>query len=307
MGVRKSTRFIPTLVGFLGRQELRAVARDALREIPGALDSLHEAMSSSAIPRDVRLQLPRAMSVFDEALVAPMLVKQLQLQEDGNVRYKVLRALVKLRRQTPQLALDEGPLQRVAELTLDHVDELRRWGDSLSAGSDEPPTSLVSADPLRAAHHLLVDLVRDKETHATQRVFLLLGLLYREDFEEIWRGLRSSNPKRRASSLELIENVVKPPLRTRVLGYVGDAAKSAKVTSETAYEDALREILARGGSTMRTLAEYRAHELGIDVSDIAPTRTSDATALATTLGQRIIDRAKNILPPIATGATRAPA
>jgi hypothetical protein len=96
------------------------------------------------------------------------------------------------------------------------------------------------------------------------------------------------------------------PLRTRVLGFVGDVAKNVPILSDTAYEDAIREIVARGGSTMRTLAQYRAHEIGIDVGDIAPVRSSDASTLASTLGQRIMDRAKNLLPA-AGGVTRAPA
>jgi len=240
---------------------------------------------------------------------APLLAKRLQTTDDGTVRYKILRALVKLRRQAPNLRLDASALTRSAELTLDHVGELRKWGSALGGGSDEPPSSMVAADPLRAAHHLLVDLVRDKEVHATQRLFLLLELIYEEDFEDVWRGLRSKNARRRASSLELVENIVKPPLRARVVDLVGDAPKSARpvVADESTYENALRDILARGGSTMRTLAEYRAVELGVDVGDLARGRGLESGEIARKLGKRFLERAKDLLEPAATGATRAPA
>src|SRR5262249_61646443 len=118
-----------------------------------------------------------------------------------------------------------------------------------------------AAGPLRAAHHLLVALVRDKEAHATERLFLVLELVYREAFAEIWRGLRTQNARGRASSRELIENVCQPPLRGQVLALVGEAAADRTKLEPAAYDRAVREILARGSSTMRTLAEYRAVEL----------------------------------------------
>lgn len=319
MAARKNPAFVAPLIGMLSRVELRSVARSALLAIPGALEALDRAMDNPEVPREARVQVPRAMTVFEAKLAAPLLARHLAVETDGSIRYRILRALVKLRRQDPGVRLEESPLHRIAEQTLDHAAELRRWRDALVAESDEPPSSLVAADPLRAAHHLLVDLVRDKEVHATERLFMLLELLYHEDFEDIWRGLRSKRSKSRASSLELIENVVKPPLRARVLGLVGDVGSRRSSPSvpvrtpekanepEVAYEVALREIAAKGGSTMRTLAQYRAAELGIDLGDAVQGRTSDAGELAATLGQRLVDRAREILAtPPPTGPRHAP-
>jgi hypothetical protein len=161
----------------------------------------------------------------------------------------------------------------------------------------------VKLDPLQAAHHLLVDLVRDKEQHATQRLFMLLDLLYAEDFEDIERGLRSKKPKTRASSLELVENIVQPPLRARVLDLVSDDTRVEVVP----YETVLREMLSRGGSTMRTLAEYRAIELGIDPSTVVGRRGVEAKTIDS-LGKRLVDKAKTLLPEPSPGApSRAPA
>ena len=165
-------------------------------------------------------------------------------------------------------------------------------------------------DPLRAAHHLLVDLVHDKEVHATERLFLLLGLLFREDFGDVWRGLRSKDPKRRASSLELIENLVPPPLRGRVLELVGDGRVRSSVL---AYEDALREMLARAGGTILTLAELRAAELALDVVP-APGPAASPAELAASLGARVRGKARALFGEaegagegIVREVTRAPA
>jgi AAA family ATP:ADP antiporter len=304
MCARKRPGYLPVLVGMLNRHELRASARDAIALIPGAIDFVDEVMRQRDFARDVRIHLPRTMVLFEPAVAAKKLLGHLVTEKDGAVRFKVLRALIKLRRQNPKLSLDEAPLRRAAETTLDHAEELRKWKLGLTANA-RPQGSSASIDPLQAAHHLLVDLVRDKEQHATQRLFMLLELLHAEDFEDIERGLRSKKPKTRASSLELVENIVQPPLRARVLGLVGDDA-SARIEAPR-YEAVLREMLSRGGSTMRTLAEYRAIELGIDPTEIVGRRSTQQKAIDS-LGKRLVDKAKNLLPEPTPGtASNAPA
>lgn len=302
MCARRRAVYLPVLVGMLNRHELRAAARDAIAVIPGAVDFVDEVLKQHDFARDVRVHLPRTLVLFEPAVAAKKLLGHLVTEKDGAVRFKILRALIKLRRQNPKLSLDEALLRRAAEATLDHAVELRRWKVGLTAGKS-PPASAVKLDPLQAAHHLLVDLVRDKEQHATQRLFMLLELLYAEDFEDIERGLRSKKPKTRASSLELVENIVPPPLRARVLDLVGDESK----VEAASYETVLREMLSRGGSTMRTLAEYRAIELGIDPSTIAG-RSSTQQKSLDSLGKRLVDKAINLLPEPTPGPTsRAPA
>lgn len=311
MEVRKSPRFLPALVGMLNRHELRAAARAALVAIPGALGALDHAMSSAAIPRDIRVHLPRTICLFDPKAAAAVLLRHLNDVPDGAVRFKVIRGLVKLRRNNPHIDLDPTPLTRLANETIDSAEKLQRWSAALASGDEDAPVSLrTAADPLRAAHHLLVDLINDKEVHATQRVFLLLELLCGDPFDDIWRGLRSKNAKSRSSSLELLENLVKPPLRGRILGLVGENAET--VRSEAAslsYPDAIRQILAHRSTTMRTLAEYRALELGIDPNTVPRTAKPEPNPLAESLGERLLGKARELLAPAEPlkGVTRAPA
>lgn len=315
MSARRSPRFVFPLVRMLRRHELRATARAALVQIPGALEAVDLALSSDATPRDIRVHLPRTLSLFEPNAAARILLRHLGQVKSGEVRFKTIQALVKLRRLHPKLALERESISRVLDLTLDHAEQLRRWGAALTADDGAGPSgdgapSQRSPDPLRAAHHLLVDLVQDKERHATQRLFLLLELTSGEEFDDIWRGLRSKSAKARASSLELLENLVDPRIRRRVLGLVGDRRQGEERLVPIAYEAAIREMVAHDSGTMRTLATYRAAELGIDVGAIAPRPTAEATELEATLAQRLLDTAKGILrpePAIATGATRAPA
>jgi ATP:ADP antiporter, AAA family len=308
MGRRRNARFLPHLVAMLNRHELRVEARLAIQATPGALEALDLAMGAKELPRDVRVHLPRTISVFDPARAARVLLPYLVREREGAVRFKVLRGLLKIHRANPTVTLDSEIVMQAAEATLEHIDELRRWAAALESGDETPPVSERSADPLRAAHHLLLELVRDKEVHATERLFGLLELLHREDFEAIWRGLRSKNPKTRASSLELLENLVRSPLRARVLSLVGDGPEDSAPPA-ISYESAIVEMVERGGRTMRTLSEYRAAELGLDVSKAAHDREAGETELETSLGARLAQRARDLMSPTRApgGATRAPA
>lgn len=314
MEARMSPRFLPTLVRMLNRHELRAAARAALTAIPGALEALDQAMSTDQMPRDIRVHLPRTICLFEPKAAAAVLLRHLRTDHGGVVRFKVIRGLVKLRRANPQLDLDPTPLTKLAEETLEHAEQLQRWGEVLSSVDDELPGSQrAGASPLQAAHHLLVDLVHDKELHATQRVFLLLELINGDPFDDIWRGLHSENPKAHASSLELLENLVQQPLRDRILELVGEKVEPASAEIGAAppltYEDAIREILAHHSTTMRTLAEYRAIELGIDPATVprvaGPERANPFTE---SLGEKLLVKVREALVPDGLeGVTRAPA
>ncbi|MDB5215857.1 MAG: lyase domain protein repeat-containing protein [Myxococcaceae bacterium] len=311
MEARRSPRFLPALVRMLNRHELRAAARAALVAIPGALEALDQAMSTNELPRDIRIHLPRTICLFGAKAAAAVLLRHLRNAHDGVVRFKVIRGLVKLRRNNPQIELDPSPLTRLAEETLEHAEQLRRWGEALSSADATAPVSLrVGANPLQAAHHLLVDLVHDKELHATQRVFLLLELINGDPFDDIWRGLRSKNPKAHASSLELVENLVQPPLRDRILELVSEKVGAVEeARPPLTYEAAIREILAHRSTTMRTLAAYRAVELGIDPNTVPRAAGADGVnPLAESLGEKLLGKVRDVLAPEGMeGATRAPA
>ena len=334
MEQRQSPKFIPALVRMLSRHELRVGARNALVNRPGALHAVDELMATENVPREVRIHLPRTASLFEPAAGAAVLMRHLETVSEGAMRFKMIRGLVKLRRTHPAIELDTVALQRMASTTLHHVEELRRWGSALAQRDKDPVVSLrKGADPLQAAHHLLVDLIHDKEIHATQRLFLLFELLHNDPFDDIWRGLQSKSPKSHASSLELLENLVQEPLRARILALVADepggahepeieieiemategdpAVRPSKAPVVLTYEQAIREILGQQGGTMRTLAEYRAVELGIDVASVERTvpRLPSENPLAIGLGERILETVTDLLTPAepAKEVDRAPA
>ena len=267
MGTLRLPSFVPALIPMLASTHLRPVARTALVAIgPAALADLDEALRDRHLPHEVRAHVPRTISRFPAEEAAPLLLRQVVQEEDGMVRYKILRGLGRLATENAGLALDGAVLQKGTERTLEAIFRCIHWRTVLEEGT--------VADPRRATpgQELLIALLRDKEAHALERLFRLLGLQYRgEDFEKIYRGLRNSSAKVRAGSRELLENLVRPPLRDAILALVDDVpdparlARAATVYRATplGYDDLLARLIEEPGETVRCLAVYHVGELGL--------------------------------------------
>jgi hypothetical protein len=174
------------------------------------------------------------------------------------VRFKILRGLGHVATQNPGVPLDASILRTAIERTLEAAFRLIRWRQVCEDGARDDPRRATSG------HALLIALLRDKEAHASERIFRLLGLQDRsEDFADIHRGLRNTNPKVRASSRELIENVVEPPLRAAVLALADGRLPSGHPSPvpPLGYEELLASLLEQPGETLRCLAAHHVGEL----------------------------------------------
>jgi hypothetical protein len=182
------------------------------------------------------------------------------------VRYKILRGLGRLAAENPDIVVDPAVIAESTRLTLESVLRLVDWRLTLARGAAE--------DPRRATpgHTLHTTRLRDQEVPAVERLFRFLGLRHRgEDFEKIYRGLRSPSPKVRSSSRELLENLLDPSVRGAVLGVVDDVPDSERLAHGVAiyapqalgYERLLFTLLDQQGETVRCLAAYHVGELGL--------------------------------------------
>jgi ATP:ADP antiporter, AAA family len=267
-----SPRFVPTLVTMLARREQAHAVRDALVAIgPDALEYLDRALSDLTLGRDVRWRIPRAVSMFDATRASKILVRHLGSAPEGIVRFRILRCLARMLRDHPELELDAGVLRKTAETTVERVLELIALRRTLEKGAQESPARRTPA------HQLMMTMLRDKESHARDRLFRVLGLLYpAESFERIYRGLASDNAKTRASSRELTENVIGGNLKQPVLVLfddISDDERLARIPSAppppSSYEDAVQVLLARPGA-LGSLAVYHAAELSIPFASVPP-------------------------------------
>jgi AAA family ATP:ADP antiporter len=261
MGALRNPRFLPVLLNLLGRKEGRAEARQAFLAYDGdGLAFLDQALDDRALPAEIRRHLPRAISVFSSKAAAPVLEKHLLKEPSGAVRYRILRGMNRAA-ASPEAVFDRERLRRATAATAEAIFQLVHWRLVLSgsAGGRRTP-----------GHDLLVQLLRDKEAQAVERLFRLLALQQRgEDFKGIYRGLRSADVRARSSSRELLENLLVPPLRHAVLAIVDESPDAARLTGSggfyeppvLGYEDVLALMLDRGGESLRCIAAHHVGEL----------------------------------------------
>jgi ATP/ADP translocase/HEAT repeat protein len=267
MGSLKDEQCLPALLPMLGAHTTRPAARDALLAFgPPGLAFLDEALDDATLPHDVRRHVPRTISHYPARDAAPVLLKHLLPESDGMVRFKILRGLGRLAAANPDLPLDRGILRTATDRTLEAAFRLVHWRQVLEDGARSSPPRATRG------HELLTAMLRDKEIHTSERLSRLLGLRYRgENFERIYRGLRNSNQRVRASSRELLENVIGPPLRDAVLALVDPvpgvdrlaAGASYYRASRLEYEALLGALLEQPGETLRCLAAFHVGELGL--------------------------------------------
>jgi len=265
MGALRSPRFLPSLLPMLVQREARTEARTALLAYGGeALTFLDQALGDRALPIELRRHLPRAIGLFPPGLAVAALQRHLLDEPSGAVRYRLLRAMNRLA-ASPEAAFDAALLRQGIERTLEAAFRLVHWRLVLERGA--------RAEVRRATpgHELLVSLLRDKQGQAEERVFRLLALEHRgEDFKGIYRGLRSAGARARASSRELLENLLQPPLRSAVLALVEEAladderlsrAEGLYAREPLDYEAVLALVLDRGGESLRCIAAHHVGEL----------------------------------------------
>jgi ATP:ADP antiporter, AAA family len=299
MGEIKSSRFLPALLPLLGQRDARTAAREALvAHGDSALEFLDQSLSDHALPHEIRRHLPRTLSLFPPEGAAKVLERHLLAETDGMVRYKILRGLNHLARH-PEVSFDREVLARATALTLEVAFRLIDWRLGLEAGA---AGEARRATPGQA---LLVALLRDKEAHAFERITRLLALQYRdEDFKRIFWGLRNQDPKVRASSRELLQNVVEPPLRDPLLAFVDDLTDREKLRAAAPlytaqpvdYETLLGRLLDQPGESVRCIAAYHVGELGM--GSLRPRLLAlQRPGAAGFYLSRIVERALSLLSP----------
>jgi hypothetical protein len=266
MGAVGAPRFLPALMSQLGRREVRAEARAALLSYGDeGLDFLGHALGDLALPVELRRHLPRTIALFVSPHAAAVLERYLLEEPSGTVRYQILRAMNRLA-AVPEVEFDPVLLTRGASATAAGVFRLLHWRSVLEHGAEARPERATPG------HELLVQLLRDKEEQAVERLFRLLALRHRgEDFKGIYRGLRAADARARGSSRELLENLVEPPLRGPVLAIVDETLGEARLggagdlyaPAALRYEDVLDLILEGGGESLRCVAAHHVGELGL--------------------------------------------
>lgn len=273
MAKLRSAAFLPTLVAWLSVREVREAARSALSELgQQALAALDAALQDPRTEARVRQHIPRTISVFPPEQAVAVLQRQLAVERDGRVRFKILRGLGRIASDHPEIALHDGLVREAAARTVEAAVQALRFRVGLEKGAERVE---ARATP---AHRLLVMLLRDKEAHRIERFFRLLQLRLRgEDVRSIHRGLLNADRRVRAASRELLENLLEEPLRGTLIALVDDLPPEERlariITARVParhddYAGLLAQMARVDSPSLRSLAAFHAAELGIEMDAV---------------------------------------
>ena len=270
MAANPSPAYVPALVAALDDERARGTARAALVSC-GELGqtAVLAALRDETTPALVRWQLPRTLALFAPQTAADGLLAQLRVEHDGMMRYRVLRALESLVAKHPTLELERSTLDRVI------ADTVRLAFQHLSARLTLEAGARADERRRTPGHALLQRVLVDKEEHARDRLFRLLALAHPvADMARIRRGLRSAAPKTRASCVELVANLLRPPLRAAVVGLIDDQPDGerlaaagpfhpAEQSARGDYEGLLEHMLASESEAVQDFTAFHVGELEI--------------------------------------------
>ncbi|MGH7294472.1 MAG: hypothetical protein ACRELB_06055, partial [Polyangiaceae bacterium] len=200
---QKDLRLIPRLVELLSAREGREAVRSALVSFgEDAFQAVWWALRDTSRPRSFRIHVPKTLGRFATRAAAEHLLESIETEEDGQVRYKSIRALELLVAQR-RVPLDRRRVERIAYDTL-----LRHF--RLLAERVALDASPGAGRPGPAAERMLTGLLDDKLVQSLERVFRLLGIAHpREDFRRVRAACLSRDAYTRANAGELLDALLR--------------------------------------------------------------------------------------------------
>jgi ATP/ADP translocase/HEAT repeat protein/CRP-like cAMP-binding protein len=210
--------FVPTLVALLRHRRLKGQARSVLVSYgEPVVDTLAHFMREPDEDVWVRRHIPATLALIPSQKSVDVLAAALQ-EPDGFLRYKVVAALERLRRDADGLAF---PRETVERMTLS---ESRQYFNYLSLRHNLFGKGAMPADSL------LARALSQKLERTTDRIFRLLALAYPwKDIDAARWTLQHGDARSRASALEYLDNILSGPLRKLILPVLEDLPGDEKV------------------------------------------------------------------------------
>jgi AAA family ATP:ADP antiporter len=207
VGRKRRPEFVPELLARLAHPDL---ADDAGRSLAAlgdtAVEPLQESLHAEDTPLEVRREIPAVLVRIATPAAHRALMESL-LQSDPVLRRRVVDSLNRLRRRHPELRVSPSLVETVlgAEITGHYRSHQVLARLSRELRDDEPA----------------LQGLRDAMNEELERIFGLLALLGPgDDLLSAHRALRSGDAASRANALELLENVLRPPLRRLLMPLV---------------------------------------------------------------------------------------
>lgn len=192
---------IPFLISRLPFAEERLSARRGLvRLAEPAFQALRRAILDETSARRVRIHIPRSIAAFGTPAAVTLLVALMTGDKEGLVRYKALRGLGQLARET-SLVIEVKPT--LEELKRNALEYLRLFSARTAIEQD-------TGDKPRLAVKLVIELLDDKIQQSFDRIARLLQLVHRgDDVRTIFSALMGADSRQRGRAIEFLDALIR--------------------------------------------------------------------------------------------------
>ncbi len=210
--------FAPTLVSLLGNRRLKGGARETLVSYgPPVVKVLRYFVTDDQEDVWVRRHIPATLAHIPCQESMDILVELLSV-DDAFLRFKVLTAIEKLRREYPSLTYKTETLEQRA------LGEGRSYFNRLSLHHNLFDRAKLPVESLLAA------ALHEKMTRTVDRIYRLLGLLYPwKDVAAARWAIENGGTRARASALEYLDNILSAQLRRQVMPILDELPREEKV------------------------------------------------------------------------------
>ena len=210
--------FVPTLVSLLRNRHLKGRAREVLVGYgEPVIDALAFFMADPNEDEWIRRHIPSTLAMIPSQKSVDVLVAQIN-DPDGFLRYKVMSALMRLRRADVSLKVPADIVETVV------TRESRQYFRYLSL-----QFNLTAAGALHD-EDLLAAALRQKRTRGRNRIFQLLALVHPpDDIDAAEWTLTHGESRTRASASEYLDNILSGTMRRMVMPIVDDLPEEERV------------------------------------------------------------------------------
>jgi hypothetical protein len=260
--------YVPHLFQMLDSRAARSIARAALVALgEPALLALHAALRDPAMPRRLRAHIPRSISRFGSPAATDMLLDLLEHEEDGWVRFKVVRGLGMLRAHLTS----RRRLRRIDDAVRGNLKQAIHF---MSFRLDLARGQATDGQLASSSGKLLIAALADKQAHALDRAVRLAGLRHAADvIHNIRQTLAGSDARLRADSSELLVHRAPQDIAqalTTLLAQGDDELRLARAAAglseslgRASYVERLERLLDDSSESVRAIAAFHVHELGV--------------------------------------------
>ncbi|HAK56987.1 MAG TPA: hypothetical protein DCP38_16120 [Acidobacteria bacterium] len=212
--------FVPTLISLLGHRDLKSDARAVLVEQGDTvLDALAFCLADPDENLWVRRHLPATIARIPCQAAMNILVDRLEAHDpDGLLRFKLVAALEKLRRDHPEFDIRREPIEVML------LDEARGYFDNLTLYHNLFVRAQIDNTTL------LAHALDDKRRRSVDRIYRMLGLIYpSKDVSSARWAIEHGHSRARASAFEYLENLLSANLRKFLMPILDELPLDEKV------------------------------------------------------------------------------